>query len=1192
MTDPPQSVGTRRFDTNTLRKQIQDKLVNSIFPTFETPYKKFLPEGTLKTLFTPGAVKKELGNHYDETTYDFIRDKASKVFAVLILTDKPEAILAFKKFEVHDDYLPIALKNVHSPEESDWQLCSERDREPSQCDVMLGNLLKYDCEWSSSPYCIEQFCEQQWQFMAPVFSDNSGHHRFSSNTILPFYSPEKRPAAEKASQKPSTFSTVYESWVHPDHQAFSNQEHAKGKSVAVKKMNLDVLIVETYKVDQAYRSEIEALELFRKIDSPHLIKFLCTFEHGDQGYYMMFPWATANLREYLEVNHPDDTQGKDPTPKAYRVKWVLNQLAGLSEAIWKLHNPSAHQNPALLAVPDPKQANCRHGDLKPDNILLMGGPDDGRLVIADVGLTKVHDLPTRYRKDHTRSMTGTAKYEPPDILRGGPRSRAYDIWSFGCICVEFIIWTLYGPSGLKVFHERLGSGSKFWFTEFEDQVRKAVKEHNENSGPHVKWSDTLIRSANQALKSCRVTQYIQVLLNEMKGSDPRCSGDSPINDLLSLTENRLLKIEINLGSGTIDPRRHRADAREMSEGICKIRDRADKEDSYLAACLRSSPMPEVPHWDSPPQMPSIPGSFLGADLPSRPIREHASPAEGVINSPTNDIFFPAKTQEGASVPCYSGHEIARKPREHDLLTRGSGYGTQALDDTWSFTGDNKFAQALFRKITPSTAWKARAKYNSIALDPHSVSAGIKSLFSQSLGTQTLFPLHLLLCNWDYLYFRKQRVIQKSGELPLPTRILDVGDPGKQDASSVKLVKALTVENETKYVALSHRWGPMPFMRPTYMCTTQGNISSLMLGFDARLLPQTFQDAIHITKVIGVRYLWIDSLCIIQDSFEDWHHESSLMEGVFANAYCTIAATRAMSSVEGFLQPRPDRQCEALRPVNGSPYYVCDQIDDFRGDVENSTLNQRGWVLQERALSHRTIYFAESQIYWECGYGVHCETLTKLNNLYEQYSTLSFTFVEDRHVAILGVERRLLQSLGTTGAYGVLEAYLHRTLLWQRAKGQDRMRRLSDRLGRKVPTWSWMAYDGTISYMRVPYGEVTWNDELSSPFRGRKVGTDGLDVHELELVVVGRKLVTSNTSLMMRKQIVFDDNILGVDQLDSLAVVIGEEKCVGIIPSQRMYVILVSPWNRDNVGINYQRIGAGFLLKGDMANDGLREIRII
>lgn len=156
-----------------------------------------------------------------------------------------------------------------------------------------------------------------------------------------------------------------------------------------------------------------------------------------------------------------------------------------------------------------------------------------------------------------------------------------------------------------------------------------------------------------------------------------------------------------------------------------------------------------------------------------------------------------------------------------------------------------------------------------------------------------------------------------------------------------------------------------------------------------LLPQSFRDAVDVTRMLGLRYLWIDSLCIIQDSPEDWDEEASHMADVYSNAYCTIAATRAEGSNAGFLQERQQRQCLPVRPASGIPYYLCPTIDNFRDDVENGALNQRGWVLQERVLSSRTIYFAESQVYWECGEGVYCETMTKLQKYDSVFSSHVF-----------------------------------------------------------------------------------------------------------------------------------------------------------------------------------------------------------
>lgn len=102
-----------------------------------------------------------------------------------------------------------------------------------------------------------------------------------------------------------------------------------------------------------------------------------------------------------------------------------------------------------------------------------------------------------------------------------------------------------------------------------------------------------------------------------------------------------------------------------------------------------------------------------------------------------------------------------------------------------------------------------------------------------------------------------------------------------------------------------------------------------------------------------------------------------MEAVFSSAYCVIAASRATGTSDGFLKSRPDREFVRFERGSEDPVYICDVIDDFNHDVIRGILNKRGWVLQERALARRTIFFAEKQTYWECGEGVRCETLTKM-----------------------------------------------------------------------------------------------------------------------------------------------------------------------------------------------------------------------
>ena len=179
----------------------------------------------------------------------------------------------------------------------------------------------------------------------------------------------------------------------------------------------------------------------------------------------------------------------------------------------------------------------------------------------------------------------------------------------------------------------------------------------------------------------------------------------------------------------------------------------------------------------------------------------------------------------------------------------------------------------------------------------------------------------------------------------------------------------------RYIALSHCWGQL--QEDETFCTYRSNIAALCESIDFDKLPKTFQDAVTVTRELGVQYLWVDSLCIIQKDADDWDIESKKMEKVFGSAYCTIAASSAKDSTEGFLSPRSPIQYVKVPYTSDTSLYICDSIDNFHRDVEEGELSKRGWVLQERALSHRTIHFTKKQTYWECGQGVYCESLIKM-----------------------------------------------------------------------------------------------------------------------------------------------------------------------------------------------------------------------
>jgi hypothetical protein len=222
--------------------------------------------------------------------------------------------------------------------------------------------------------------------------------------------------------------------------------------------------------------------------------------------------------------------------------------------------------------------------------------------------------------------------------------------------------------------------------------------------------------------------------------------------------------------------------------------------------------------------------------------------------------------------------------------------------------------------------------------------------------------------------------QPSTVIKLPKRLLDVGT---ESSPLVKLLETTGLDM-ARYAALSHPWGDES-QRP-HFCTWPSNIDAFQTRIVEKQFTPTFRDAVITTRALGLRYLWIDSLCIIQGKEGDFNTESAHMESVFASAYCIIAASRATGQWDGFLDsPKRRRDFVAIdsraagdRQASPKMFYVCEAVDVFNEDVILSKLNKRGWVLQERALAKRTVFFTENQVYWECGMGVRCETLARMH----------------------------------------------------------------------------------------------------------------------------------------------------------------------------------------------------------------------
>ena len=149
-------------------------------------------------------------------------------------------------------------------------------------------------------------------------------------------------------------------------------------------------------------------------------------------------------------------------------------------------------------------------------------------------------------------------------------------------------------------------------------------------------------------------------------------------------------------------------------------------------------------------------------------------------------------------------------------------------------------------------------------------------------------------------------------------ILDVGvcEDGLVKLSS-------TVGLTGQYCTLSHCWGS-PYKKP--LCLLSQNKARFLEGISIVDLPATFRDAVAVTRALGIRYLWIDSLCILQDSYDHWMQESAIMGAIYENAYVRLSADSAEDSSEGLgsvlAMPSNDINTERLNGRSTSnPHYA-------------------------------------------------------------------------------------------------------------------------------------------------------------------------------------------------------------------------------------------------------------------------------
>jgi hypothetical protein len=304
--------------------------------------------------------------------------------------------------------------------------------------------------------------------------------------------------------------------------------------------------------------------------------------------------------------------------------------------------------------------------------------------------------------------------------------------------------------------------------------------------------------------------------------------------------------------------------------------------------------------------------------------------------------------------------------------------------------------------------------------------------------------------------------------------------------------------KARYVTLSHRWGSDEQFTLTFKTR-----ESMMNDIPWTSIPKTYQDAITLTRQLEISYLWIDSVCIIQSSEEDWSKESLRMRQIYGQAYLNIAASDAEDSNAGIFCAGSDWPTRYPRhAIPGFPgLHIQPQLlnphRDFMSDYSSQSLPnellRRGWVLQERLLAPRVVYYTENELQWECKRSADCQCgglgvvarfradyerclLNKELQLpvvwmrvVEKYSDMILTYDKDRLVALAGIAQQLLDTRrGGRYLAGLWEINLAHQLCWMIHNAHRRPKEYV------APSWSWASVFGLVYY----FNRNDWEQQKS------------------------------------------------------------------------------------------------------------------
>ncbi|KAF7938472.1 uncharacterized protein EAE98_000810 [Botrytis deweyae] len=314
-------------------------------------------------------------------------------------------------------------------------------------------------------------------------------------------------------------------------------------------------------------------------------------------------------------------------------------------------------------------------------------------------------------------------------------------------------------------------------------------------------------------------------------------------------------------------------------------------------------------------------------------------------------------------------------------------------------------------------------------------------------------------------------------------------PAQSLGESMRLIDVnqmclVTAESTTKYVTLSYCWGKTKFFKNTRRLYAKlRRPGFLNVVFDE--LGQTIQDAILLVRSLNMGYLWVDSICIVQDEIGDWTRIAPVMDRIYGYSTLTICAGSGGGVSEGL--PRAHlgsrRLIQYVERVAGLELMVVRSPENY---IRASPWNSRAWTFQERLLSRRCLIFVGNRVFFQCRRATwseeldsegHCpswtldivgsplklwndQPLRRYSDCVQIYSGRRLTFVTDKMIAFTGLGDILASKLQGPLLYCLPTAYFDWSLLWEPIMAMERIERPSTI---KYPSWSWCGWVGGVEW---------------------------------------------------------------------------------------------------------------------------------